>query len=76
MLQILWHDRARLWQVGAGHSRYTKRRERGRFIRPTPADGAVEISASPLDHLLDGIDWRNPRAHLATGCGRAAQACP
>jgi transposase len=38
-----------------------KRLERGRFIWPSPADGAVAITASQLGYLLDAIDWRNPR---------------
>jgi transposase len=38
-----------------------KRLERGRFIWPTPADGAVAISAAQLGYLLDAIDWRNPQ---------------
>ena len=54
MVKIIWHD-------GVGLSLYTKRLEHGRFIWPTPADGAVAISAAQLGYLLDGIDWRNPR---------------
>lgn len=54
LLKILWHD-------GVGMSLYAKRLERGRFIWPTPADGAVAVSAAQLSYLLDGIDWRNPR---------------
>ncbi|MBK3774134.1 hypothetical protein GAY31_08105 [Azospirillum brasilense] len=40
---------------------YAKRLERGRFIWPSPASGAVAISASQLAYLLDAIDWRNPQ---------------
>lgn len=54
LLKILWHD-------GVGLSLYAKRLENGRFIWPSPADGAVRISAAQLGYLLDGIDWRNPR---------------
>jgi len=54
LIKILWHD-------GLGVSLYAKRLERGRFIWPTPADGAVSVSAAQLGHLLDAIDWRNPR---------------
>lgn len=54
LIKVLWHD-------GLGLSLYAKRLEHGRFIWPTPADGAVAISASQLGYLLDGIDWRNPR---------------
>ncbi len=54
LLKVLWHD-------GVGMSLYMKRLEKGRFIWPTPADGAVAVSAAQLSYLLDGIDWRNPR---------------
>lgn len=54
LIKVLWHD-------GLGLSLYAKRLERGRFIWPSPADGAVAISAAQLGYLLDGIDWRNPR---------------
>jgi transposase len=54
LLKVLWHD-------GVGMSLYAKRLEKGRFIWPTPADGAVAVSAAQLSYLLDGIDWRNPR---------------
>ena len=54
LIKVIWHD-------GVGLSLYAKRLERGRFIWPSPADGAVRISAAQLGYLLDGIDWRNPR---------------
>lgn len=54
LIKVLWHD-------GLGVSLYAKRLEHGRFIWPTPADGAVAISTAQLAYLLDGIDWRNPR---------------
>ena len=53
LVKILWHD-------GLGMSLYAKRLERGRFVWPSPADGAVAISAAQLAYMLDGIDWRNP----------------
>ena len=53
LVKILWHD-------GIGMSLYAKRLERGRFIWPSPADGAVAITAAQLAYMLDGIDWRNP----------------
>jgi transposase len=40
---------------------YVKRLDHVRFIRPTPADGAVAVSAAQLGYLLEGINWRNPR---------------
>ena len=55
LIKVLWHD-------GLGMSLYAKRLEKGRFIWPSPADGVVGISASQLAYMLDGIDWRNPRA--------------
>jgi len=54
LIKIIWHD-------GIGMSLYSKRLESGRFIWPSPADGAVSISAAQLAYMLDGIDWRNPR---------------
>ena len=53
LVKILWHD-------GLGMSLYAKRLEKGRFIWPSPADGAVAISAAQLGYMLEGIDWRNP----------------
>src|SRR5689334_4144547 len=54
LIKIIWHD-------GIGMSLYSKRLESGRFIWPSPADGAIAISAAQLAYMLDGIDWRNPR---------------
>src|SRR6201994_2841651 len=54
LLKILWHD-------GLGMSLYAKRLERGRFLWPSPVDGAVAISAAQLGYNLEGIDWRNPQ---------------
>jgi transposase len=54
LVKILWHD-------GLGMSLYAKRVERGRFIWPSPADGAIAISAAQLSYMLEGIDWRNPQ---------------
>ena len=53
LIKILWHD-------GLGLSLYAKRLERGRFVWPSAASGAVSISAGQLAYMLDGIDWRNP----------------
>ena len=39
---------------------YAKRLERGRFLWPSPSDGAVSVTAAQLGYLLEGIDWRNP----------------
>src|SRR5271167_4554917 len=54
LLKVIWHD-------GQGVCLFAKRLERGRFLWPSPADGAVTISAAQLGYLLSGIDWRNPQ---------------
>lgn len=54
LVKILWHD-------GLGMSLYAKRLERGRFIWPSPTEGAVTISSAQLGYLLEGIDWRMPQ---------------
>jgi transposase len=53
-LKVIWHD-------GQGACLFAKRLERGRFLWPNPADGAVTISSAQLGYLLSGIDWRNPQ---------------
>jgi transposase len=53
LIKIVWHD-------GIGTPLCSKRPKRGRFIRPSPADGVVAISAAQWSCQLDGIDWRNP----------------
>jgi transposase len=42
-------------------SLYAKRLERGKFIWPSPVDGALAITAAQLSYMLEGIDWRNPQ---------------
>ena len=54
LIKIVWHD-------GLGMSLYAKRLERGRFIWPSPTDGAIPISAAQLSYMLEGIVWRNPQ---------------
>jgi transposase len=54
LLKVIWHD-------GQGACLFTKRLERGRFLWPSPADGAVTISSAQLGYLLSGIDWRHPQ---------------
>ena len=54
LLKVIWHD-------GQGACLFTKRLERGRFLWPSAADGAVTISSAQLSYLLSGIDWRNPQ---------------
>ena len=53
LIKVLWHD-------GLGMSLYAKRLERGRFIWPSAADGAMVITSAQLGYMLEGIDWRNP----------------
>jgi transposase len=50
-----------LWWSHGGFSLYAKRLERGRFrfLKPVEADGArVEVSATELAMILDGIDLK------------------
>ena len=54
LIKVIWHD-------GQGACLYTKRLDHGRFLWPSPADGAVTISTAQLGYLLSGIDWRMPR---------------
>ena len=54
LIKVIWHD-------GQGACLFSKRLERGRFIWPTPAEGAVTISPAQLGYLLEGIDWRAPQ---------------
>lgn len=46
LLKVIWHD-------SQGACLFTKRLERGRFIWPSAADGAVSISPAQLSYLLD-----------------------
>ena len=54
LVKILWHD-------GQGFCLFAKRLERGRFIWPSTADGAVHLTPAQLGYLLEGIDWRLPQ---------------
>jgi transposase len=54
LIKVIWHD-------GHGACLFSKRLERGRFIWPTPAEGAVTISSAQLGYMLEGIDWRAPQ---------------
>jgi transposase len=49
---------------------FTKKLERGRFLWPTTADGAVTISTAQLGYLLSGIDWHRPQATWRPTLGR------
>jgi transposase len=54
LIKILWHDTQ-------GMCLFVKRLEHGRFIWPSPAEGAVTITPGQLGYLLEGIDWRMPQ---------------
>lgn len=54
LIKLIWHD-------GQGACLYTKRLDRGRFLWPAAADGAVTISTAQLGYLLSGINWRMPQ---------------
>ena len=55
LVRVLWHD-------GAGMPLHAKRLEAGKFTWPVGGSGtSVAISPARLGHLLEGIDWRNPR---------------
>jgi transposase len=54
LIKVLWHD-------GLGTSLYAKRLERGRFIWPAAAGGAVALTPAQLGYMLEGIDWRHPQ---------------
>lgn len=54
LIKVIWHD-------GQGACLFTKKLERGRFIRPSAADGTVVITPAQLGYLLEGSDWRMPQ---------------
>ena len=53
LVKLLWFD-------GDGLCLFVKRLERGRFVWPQAASGAISLSAAQLSMLLEGIDWRRP----------------
>ncbi|RWE80882.1 MULTISPECIES: IS66 family insertion sequence element accessory protein TnpB [unclassified Mesorhizobium] len=54
LIKVIWND-------GQSACLFTKKLERGRFIRPSAADGTVVITPAQLGYLLEGIDWRMPQ---------------
>ena len=54
LLKVIWHD-------GQGACLFTKRLERGRFLWPSPADGAVTICRPSLDISCPGSTGAIPR---------------
>ena len=64
IIKVLWFD-------GQGLMLLAKRLERGRFVWPQATSGRVSLTPAQLSMLLEGIDWRMPRAHA-----RAARLAP
>ena len=67
LLKVIWHD-------GQGACLFAKRLERGRFLWPSPADGAVTISSAQLGYCcpeLIGEIRRKPGARPRWGDGFA-----
>ena len=54
VIKVIWHN-------SQGACLFVKRLERGKFIWPSPVDGAVPITAAQLGYMLEGIDWRHPQ---------------
>jgi transposase len=48
-----------LWWDGTGLCLMTKRLERGRFIWPQVANGAISLTSAQLSMLLEALDWRH-----------------
>jgi transposase len=46
LIKVLWHD-------GQGFCLFSKRLERGRFLWPSPADGAVTITPAQFSMLVE-----------------------
>ena len=53
-----------LWFSGDGTNLYIKRLERGRFIWPTAAEGAVYLTPAQFSMLIEAIDWLCTATHL------------
>lgn len=53
IIKVLWYD-------GQGLVLLSKRLERGRFVWPAAASGAISLTPAQLSMLLEGIDWRMP----------------
>jgi transposase len=53
LIEVLWWD-------GDGLCLFAKRLERGRFVWPQAAEGAIHLTSAQLSMLLEGIGWRRP----------------
>jgi transposase len=51
LIKLLWHD-------GVGLCLFIKRLERGQFIWPMTAAGAVMLTPAQLATMLEGCEWR------------------
>ncbi|MBS0614377.1 MAG: IS66 family insertion sequence element accessory protein TnpB [Proteobacteria bacterium] len=49
-----------LFWDGQGLVLYAKRLDRGHFVWPATAEGAVSLTPAQLSMLTEGIDWRAP----------------
>ena len=58
-----------LWRDDLGVSLYAKRLERGRFIWPAAAEGAIPLSPAQMAYLLEGDRLEEPSAELASAGG-------
>ncbi|MFT4436977.1 IS66 family insertion sequence element accessory protein TnpB [Caballeronia sp. 15715] len=65
LVKLLWATDDGLWLLA-------KRLERGRFIWPQADGGKIHLTSAQLSMLLEGIDWRQPRARVRTRPSRAA----
>ena len=54
VVKVLWHE-------SDGLCLYCKRLDRGHFVWPQAANGAVLLTSAQLSMLLEGIDWRRPQ---------------
>ena len=67
LIKVIWHD-------GQGACLFSKRLERGRFIWPTPSQGAVTISPAQLGYLLEGRSTHGVPSSQDSGARRAGVA--
>ena len=69
LVKLLWFD-------GQGLCLFSKRLDRGRFVWPVTATGAVTLTPAQLSMLLEGIDWRRPeRTFTPTLAGSERRFC-
>ncbi len=54
LIKVIWYD-------GQGSCLFSKRVDRGRFVRPSSKDGKLVLSPAQLSMILEGINWRMPQ---------------